>query len=190
MIADSAAGGRGTGGWAGSGGSATSAGGSLGTGTDPFHCYLPNGSCAPGCYNLDPCFGDCSPNCVPMGKVTACGNRKREPTEDCDDGNTASGDGCSSYCALEAGYTCPAAGGRCIPLCGDGMLKGTENCDDGNASSGDGCSSDCLTELGWDCTSGVCVRVSSGDGGQWIDGGYLTCGDGIVSGGEACDDGP
>lgn len=27
----------------------------------------------------------------------------------CDDGNTLSGDGCSSVCTIEAGFTCPAA---------------------------------------------------------------------------------
>jgi cysteine-rich repeat protein len=124
-----------------------------------------------------------------MPRVAACGNRKRDPGELCDDGNVASGDGCSSICAIEAGYQCPAPGGRCIPICGDGMLKGTENCDDGNSSSEDGCSANCLTEPGWDCTSGVCVRISSGDAGQAA-GGYLTCGDGIISGAEECDDGP
>jgi cysteine-rich repeat protein len=115
----------------------------------------------------------------------------REPGEACDDGNTASGDGCSGdHCTIEAGYHCPASGQRCVPICGDSMLKGTENCDDGNSRSGDGCSSNCLTEPGWDCSTGVCVRISSGDGGSAGDGGYLTCGDGIISGAEECDDGP
>lgn len=27
-------------------------------------------------------------------------------TEECDDGNTVSGDGCSKYCKLETGFTC------------------------------------------------------------------------------------
>merc|ERR1712157_164006 len=32
------------------------------------------------------------------------------PVEECDDGNTANGDGCDSSCKLEEGWTCPAHG--------------------------------------------------------------------------------
>ena len=35
-----------------------------------------------------------------------CGNGSKEGGENCDDGNTTNGDGCSSACAIEAGYTC------------------------------------------------------------------------------------
>jgi cysteine-rich repeat protein len=54
--------------------------------------------------------------------------------EQCDDGNLASGDGCSATCLLE--------------LCGNGILDRTtgEQCDDGNLQSHDGCSSGCLVE--------------------------------------------
>lgn len=175
-----------------SGGRNTLPDGSPGTGGNRFNCYLPNGGCAPHCYNLDPCFAlGCPPNCVPRRSVGACGNGKREPVEACDDGNTLSGDGCSGDdCAVEAGYQCRLPAGPCTPICGDGVLKGTETCDDGNASSGDGCSLNCLAEPGWDCTSGICVALSSVDGGQAPDGGYLTCGDGIISGAEECDEGP
>jgi fibro-slime domain-containing protein len=37
---------------------------------------------------------------------TVCGNGNVEAGEDCDDGNTVSGDGCSSTCKTEAGFTC------------------------------------------------------------------------------------
>ena len=38
--------------------------------------------------------------------TTACGDGNLDPGEDCDDGNQVSGDGCSSSCKKEAGFTC------------------------------------------------------------------------------------
>lgn len=55
-------------------------------------------------------------------------------TEECDDGNVVSGDGCSAACQVEVG-------------CGDGVLAAGEQCDDGNTVSGDCCSSFCQYEL-------------------------------------------
>ena len=37
---------------------------------------------------------------------TICGDGVREGAEGCDDGNTVSGDGCSSSCAVQSGYSC------------------------------------------------------------------------------------
>jgi cysteine-rich repeat protein len=55
--------------------------------------------------------------------------------EECDDGNMASGDGCSDLCVVE--------------FCGDGALQPGlgEECDDGNTTGGDGCSDVCAVEL-------------------------------------------
>ncbi|MFA6255020.1 MAG: polymorphic toxin-type HINT domain-containing protein [Patescibacteria group bacterium] len=67
--------------------------------------------------------------------VPVCGNNIKDPGEECDDGNTVSGDGCSATCQLEVG-------------CGDGSLDPvTEECDDNNITSGDCCSADCKNEL-------------------------------------------
>jgi cysteine-rich repeat protein len=53
------------------------------------------------------------------------------PIEPCDDGNTASGDGCSGICrAIETGNSCVGAPSICTPICGDGLRVGTEMCDD------------------------------------------------------------
>ena len=53
--------------------------------------------------------------------------------EECDDGNTAGGDGCDAACQLEpVGATC-----------GDGTMDAYEVCDDGNTTNGDGCSPTC-----------------------------------------------
>ena len=58
-----------------------------------------------------------------------CGNGTLDPGEDCDDGNTAAGDGCSPVCRLE--------------VCGNGIVEGNEQCDDGNTVNGDGCDNNC-----------------------------------------------
>jgi cysteine-rich repeat protein len=39
-----------------------------------------------------------------------CGDGMRKGAGECDDGNTASGDGCSRYCMVEVGYTEMARG--------------------------------------------------------------------------------
>jgi cysteine-rich repeat protein len=68
--------------------------------------------------------------CVPV----VCGDGTMNGAEECDDGNTANGDGCSSTCQIEI-------------ICGDGTMNGAEECDDGNTTSGDGCSSTCQIEI-------------------------------------------
>jgi len=94
--------------------------------------------------------------------------------EQCDDGNALSGDGCSSACLAEAGYTCPLVGAGCN-ACGNGIREGLEKCDDHNQVGADGCSADCLRiEASYACpvAGQLCVR----------------CGNGIIEAGEACDD--
>jgi cysteine-rich repeat protein len=62
-----------------------------------------------------------------------CGNNNIEAaTEECDDGNNISGDGCVQ-CQRE-------------PRCGDGLVDAPEQCDDGNITSNDGCDSFCQQE--------------------------------------------
>jgi cysteine-rich repeat protein len=43
-----------------------------------------------------------------------CGNSFVENGETCDDGNLVDGDGCSSSCQIESGWTCPFSGTNCI----------------------------------------------------------------------------
>ena len=50
-------------------------------------------------------------------------------------------------------------------------------CDDGNINNGDGCSSKCIVEPGYLCNSAA-LSVS-----------ILSCGNGVVTFGEQCDDG-
>jgi cysteine-rich repeat protein len=68
-------------------------------------------------------------SCLPNPAV--CGNGVTEIGEECDDGNAASCDGCSSACRRER--------------CGDGVIACGEQCDDGpgNGTPGDPCSAHC-----------------------------------------------
>ena len=77
-----------------------------------------------------------------------------------DDGNTSNGDGWSSTCSLETGWTC--SGGNSSTkdtwseICGDGKRFNSIStyCDDGNTSSNDGWSSSCSIEIGWTWSGG------------------------------------
>ncbi len=110
-----------------------------------------------------------------------CGNGILDPGEECDDGNTVSGDGCDATCSVtRCGNAVTTAGEECDDgnsymndeckngckrnFCGDGvLLVGVEQCDDGNSNDNDGCKNNCTLNI---------------------------CGDGVVrTGVEQCDDG-
>lgn len=83
--------------------------------------------------------GRCPPgvSCTVAGDgcvMDNCGDGVVDFGELCDDGNVASGDGCSEYCRSE--------------LCGNNVVDTAfgEMCDDGNTVSGDGCSGICVRE--------------------------------------------
>ncbi|MBI2552297.1 DUF4215 domain-containing protein [Candidatus Uhrbacteria bacterium] len=105
-----------------------------------------------------------------------CGNGSVETGEECDDGNTTSGDGCSAVCLNEgSNFSLRCGDGRACrnaSECGPGescqggrCLDRGEDCDDGNLENGDGCSSQCLNE-------GT---------------GPALCGNGKINPGEECD---
>lgn len=155
-------------------------------------CQL--GECVPGPY-LTPgelcegAIGHCVADAEEPTRLVCqdkCGdglwNPENSMGEPCDDGNAVNGDGCSSTCQIESGWTCGLAGSgssACKPICGDGYLRGIEQCDDKNHTDNDGCSSNCQIEDGWTCAVGadgssVCTPI---------------CGDGKLRGNEPCDDG-
>lgn len=111
-----------------------------------------------------------------------CGNSIRERGEDCDDGDdTDPDDGCHD-CRQADGFFC-LPGEPCVAMvCGDGNRTPDEKCDDGPGTiespgiptGGDGCSETCTIEPGWRCSTSGCTEI---------------CGDGLVVGNEACDDG-
>ncbi len=117
--------------------------------------------------------------------ATTCGDGVLDPSEQCDDGNRVSGDGCSADCLSEA-------------FCGNSVVEIGEECDDGNDRGGDGCNSVCQLEVG--CGNGrldygeECDddNLVSGDGCSETcmdEDGVARCGNGILEAGEGCDDG-
>jgi len=120
--------------------------------------------------------------------TSSCGDGHRALAEECDDGNVATGDGCSSTCRIEGGWYClhqpGPAGDFCSSICGDAVLvPGVEECDDGawTEASGDGCTSVCKLEVGFNCTYDKQNRLYGGRCKP-------ICGDGRWVLGEACDD--
>lgn len=119
------------------------------------------------------------------GEEPFCGDGylDRDLGEVCDDGNAASGDGCSADC-------------RSIEICGNGIVDLGEECDDGNNIDGDGCSAACASDE--TCGNSI-VDAAAGeacdDGGESAtcnaDCTVAACGDGVLnaSAGEQCDDG-
>ena len=103
-----------------------------------------------------------------------CGDGILVGVEACDDDNTDSGDGCSSACTEELGWTCAGEPSACVTTCGDGLTAGTEQCDQGDGTGGD-------------------VAPNNGDGTSTCTATCqeTVCGDGYTSAGvpEACDDG-
>lgn len=95
--------------------------------------------------------GYCNPNTNQCAVLTSCGNGSLDEGELCDDGNTATGDGCGASCSIEAGYSCTGNPSVCAVTCGDGVKAASEACDDGNTTAGDGCSATCTAESGYGC---------------------------------------
>ncbi len=86
-----------------------------------------------------------------------CGNNHVDLGEQCDDGDTSNGDGCSSSCQTEVspgnngGGGGGGQGGTPPPenppiACGNNIQESGESCDDGNLTNNDGCSYLCQLE--------------------------------------------
>ena len=129
--------------------------------------------------------GGASASCDVDCTFARCGDRTINPIseENCDDGNTVSGDGCSSSCQREIAASC-----------GDSMINGGEQCDDGPSGSG-GCDPDCTFASCGDFTvntfAGEQCDAGAGTSECDPDCTLAMCGDGFLSSFafEACDDG-
>ncbi len=97
--------------------------------------------------------------------VAVCGNNKVEGNEQCDDGNTTDGDGCSPGCVT----------GPVLPVCGNNQVEDGEQCDDGNTADGDACTSTCQDPPP---PAPVCGNDQVEDGEQ--------CDDGNTADGDTC----
>ncbi|HET7544272.1 MAG TPA: DUF4215 domain-containing protein, partial [Polyangiaceae bacterium] len=116
----------------------------------------------------------------PCVSTIVCGDGTIAGSEQCDDGNKLSNDGCSAACQVEAGWLCPVAATKCTPkACGDGFKVGNEQCDDKNTAANDGCSPTCKIEAGYKCSGATGAQSTCSK---------TTCGDGIKEGFEQCDD--
>lgn len=107
------------------------------------------------------------------------------------------------------GSCAPRALGNCTPscelnICGDGFLSDTEECDDGNEIDDDACSNTCISRYCGDDIvdeNGNDNTLFTSDDESCDDGIYngatrsdctddcklVTCGNGILNDGEACD---
>lgn len=128
---------------------------------------------ATGLLSLAGCSGD---------DKTVCGDGHKEGAEQCDDGNTADGDGCSSSCTQETE----------AQLCGNGVQDSGEACDDGNTKSGDGCESDCtftptpVTQCASlpAVSSGTCAVTKAGTSGARLFQGVVLKEGSVLNGGQ------
>jgi len=106
-----------------------------------------------------------------------CGDGVLSRGEECDDGNTVSGDGCDSLCLIECGFHLDQRQ-QVVPTWGDGLVVLGENCDLGNKSNASGCCEG-LTMKGFLC--------SEYDGDFYSPSCRPACGDGIVVPHEQCE---
>ncbi|MBN2717550.1 MAG: DUF4215 domain-containing protein [Deltaproteobacteria bacterium] len=103
-------------------------------------------------------------------------------TEECDDGNQLSSDGCGFNCEIEEFYECTIDVNPNVCtlrfICGNGIIEPGEVCDDANTNADDGCNETCTSQsAGFECEEGEpCVET-------------YVCGNLIVESGEACEDG-
>lgn len=76
----------------------------------------------------NPCDAPDAPANCQVSAAPGCGDGKvNQPKEECDDGNSLPGDGCSGICKIEPYYTCPTEGMPCVTtiICGDGKVGPT-----------------------------------------------------------------
>ncbi len=151
--------------------------------------------------SLGACSGDCN-------SVAWCGDGKKDPGEDCDDGNNKDGDGCGNTCKLEAVCgdglcfvdescdSCPADCGECPAVCGNGKCDGDEDscsCQQDCPDDPDSCSEcECGVSGGSCYCDAACVEAGDCCTNACDSCGYCpaTCGDELCSEGESCEDCP
>ncbi len=100
------------------------------------------------------------------GPAAECGNGVREGTEECDDGNRTSGDGCTAACEREATGVGGAGGTGATPTCADDLTACAGACVD-TSSDDDHCGA---------CGSPCAARMTCVESSCECDAGYTDCG--------------
>jgi len=116
------------------------------------------------------CSASCAFNTASCNKNASCGNGIKETGEQCDDGNTANGDGCSASCKIEV-----------TVVCGEGKAEGAEACD-GTDLKGETCQTKGYATGSLTCNANCTLNYTQCSGG-------VVCGNGKSEAGEQCDDG-
>ncbi|MEN9579141.1 MAG: hypothetical protein RJA70_2150 [Pseudomonadota bacterium] len=73
--------------------------------------------------------GSDKPDAATPANGSVCGDSQLTLPEQCDDGNTETGDGCDAECHAEPGWDCPSDGSGCFPLCESGKTRTGELCE-------------------------------------------------------------
>ncbi|MEK6940235.1 MAG: hypothetical protein AABX31_05915, partial [Nanoarchaeota archaeon] len=123
----------------------------------------------------------------PPEEESVCGNVLKEGTEQCDDGNNQNGDGCSSACMTESGFTCTGEPSVCTPAPQQVCTPKQYECE--TATARKQCNADGTGYLyakdypamncaqGETCSNGICVMQQP----------QQVCGNGVKDGTEQCD---
>jgi len=133
--------------------------------------------CASNCRRVEPGYVCADPGQL-CSAIAKCGDAIVIFPEQCDDAGVLPLDGCSPTCKFEIGWTCDGEPSTCVEtVCGDGAKEGSETCEENEDGESvglpfDGCGISCQAEPA--CTGEGCTSV---------------CGDGLIIGAEACDDG-
>ncbi|MFO0558654.1 MAG: hypothetical protein U0269_11625 [Polyangiales bacterium] len=114
-------------------------------------------------------------------RTPGCGNRALDAGEACDDGNVADGDGCSSSCRIEIGFTdCMGMDARCVPSgrCSGntcvGRCMNDSDCNDSNACTVDACTIATGICASTPAAAGTMCTVSGGPGACGINAGMMS----------------
>ena len=90
--------------------------------------------------------------------VDICGDNIVGSTEECDDGGLQNGDGCSSVCEVEGGWTCDASSPSvCTDI--DECTAGTDNCDEHAACANTQGGHTCTCNEGWEGNGYTCTDI-------------------------------
>ncbi|MEK6799202.1 MAG: EGF domain-containing protein [Planctomycetota bacterium] len=97
-----------------------------------------------------------------------CGDGVIEGGEECDDGNVADGDGCSSLCTVEAGYACNTTGPS-VCTDNDECALGTHDCDVNATCTNAPGVFNCICDRGYGTAHPV-QKITAPDGvpGDWF----------------------